>query len=106
MGRLWPGGGANDNAGEVIILAAEDDAADTIVPRLLAAGANLTDVHVVKAVRGDDGIERPFSLAVDLDRLEKEYDLHRVRLLIVDPISAYLGTAKSPKITVPMSGRF
>ena len=95
-GRLWPGGGANDNAGEVIILGAEDNAADTIVPRLLAAGANLTDVHVVKAVRGDDGVERAFSLAVDLDRLQKEYDLQRVRLLIVDPISAYLGTAKSP----------
>ena len=30
------------------------------------------------------------------DRLEKEYDLQRVRLLVVDPISAYLGTAKSP----------
>ena len=94
-GRLWPGGGANGNAGEVIILAAEDDAADTLVPRLIAAGANLTDVHVVKAVRGDDGVERAFSLAVDLDRLEKEYDLQRVRLLVVDPISAYLGTAKS-----------
>ena len=78
----------------MIILAAEDDAADTIVPRLIAAGANLTGVHVVKAVRGDDGVERAFSLAVDLDRLEKEYDLQRVRLLIVDPISAYLGTAK------------
>ena len=94
-GRLWPGGGANGNAGDVIILAAEDDAADTLVPRLIAAGADLTDVHVVKAVRGDDGVERAFSLAIDLDRLEKEYDLQRVRLLVVDPISAYLGTAKS-----------
>ena len=66
-GRLCPGGAANGNAGDVIILAAEDDAADTLVPRLIAAGANLTDVHVVKAVRGDDGVERAFSLAVDLD---------------------------------------
>ena len=93
-GRLWPGGARNGNAGDVIILAAEDDAADTIVPRLIAAGANLTGVHVVKAVRRDDGVERAFSLAVDLDRLEKEYDLQRVRLLVVDPVSAYLGTAK------------
>ena len=93
-GRLWPGGAANGNAGDVIILAAEDDAADTLVPRLIAAGADLTNVHVVKAVKGDDGVERAFNLAVDLDRLEKEYDLQRVRLLVVDPISAYLGTAK------------
>ena len=97
-GRHWPGGGANGNAGDVIILAAEDDAADTIVPRLIAAGADRTDVHVVKAVRGDDGVERAFSLAVDLDRLEKEYDLQRVRLLVVDPISAYLGTARKALI--------
>jgi hypothetical protein len=89
-GRLWPDGAANGNAGDVIILAAEDDAADTLVPRLIAAGANLTNVHVVKAVKGDDGVERPFNLAVDLDRLENEYDLRRVRLLVVDPVSAYL----------------
>jgi putative DNA primase/helicase len=97
-GRSWPGGAANGGAGDVIILAAEDDAADTIVPRLLAAGADLTRVHVVKAVRGDNGVERAFSLADDLDRLEKEYDLRQVRLLVVDPVSAYLGTAKSTGI--------
>jgi putative DNA primase/helicase len=94
-GRLWPGGAANGHAGDVIILAAEDNAADTLVPRLIAAGADLTNVHVVKAVKGDDGVERAFNLAVDLDRLEQEYDLQRVRLLVVDPVSAYLGTAKS-----------
>ena len=38
-GRPWPGGVANDCAGEVIVLSAEDDAADTGVPRLIAAGA-------------------------------------------------------------------
>src|SRR3984893_1996037 len=43
-GRLWPGGATNGTAGDVIILAAEDDAADTIVPRLIAARANLTRV--------------------------------------------------------------
>lgn len=94
-GRRWPGGAANGDAGDVIILAAEDDAADTLVPRLIAAGANLTNVHVVKAVKGDDGVDRAFNLAVDLDRLEKEYDLQRVRLLVVDPVSAYLGTGKT-----------
>ena len=41
-GRPWPGGVANDSAGEVIVLSAEDDAADTGVPRLIAAGADRT----------------------------------------------------------------
>ena len=97
-GRNWPGGAANGDVGDVIILAAEDDAADTIVPRLIAAGADRTRVHVVKAVKGDDGVERAFDLSVDLDRLEKEHGLGEVRLLVVDPISAYVGTMKGKGI--------
>jgi hypothetical protein len=88
-GRPWPRGAANGKAGTVIILSAEDDAADTLVPRLMAAGANRAAVHRVKSVK-DNGVERAFSLAADLERLEREYDLSQVRLLIVDPISAYL----------------
>jgi hypothetical protein len=79
-------------------LSAEDDAADTIVPRLIAAGANLARVRVVKAVKGNDGVERAFILAVDLDRLEKEYDLQQVRLLVADPVTAYLGATKGKGI--------
>ncbi len=93
-GRMWPGGVANGSPGDVIILSAEDDTADTIVPRLMAAGADRSRVRVVKAVKGDDGVERPFDIAADLNRLENEYDLHQVRLLVVDPISAYLGAVK------------
>jgi putative DNA primase/helicase len=91
-GRQWPGGAANGNAGDVIILLAEDEVAHTIVPRLIAAGANRTRVHVVKAIKDKDGIERAFNLALDLDRLEKEYDLGLVQLVMIDPVSAYLGT--------------
>jgi hypothetical protein len=90
-GRAWPGGAANESAGHVLILSAEDDAADTIVPRLIAAAADRAAVHLVKAVKGHDGVERAFTLADDLEQLEQEYDLQQVRLLIVDPITAYLG---------------
>ncbi len=62
---------------------AEDDAADTVVPRL-------TRIHVVKAVKEVNSAERVFNLAIDLDRLDKEHDLRRVRLLVIDPVSAYL----------------
>lgn len=90
-GRPWPRGAANERAGHALILSAEDDAADTIVPRLIAAAADRTAVHLVMAVKGDDGVERAFSLTEDLERLEHEHDLQQVRLLIVDPITAYLG---------------
>jgi hypothetical protein len=96
-GRPWPGGVPNGSAGSVIILSAEDDAGDTIVPRLIAAGADLAAVHFVKVVKANDGAERAFSLADDLGRLETEQDLQQVRLLIVDPIAAYLG-GKSDRV--------
>ena len=61
-GRPWPGGVANDSAGEVIVLSAEDDAADTGVPRLIAAGADRTRVNLVMAVEDRCG-ERRFQLS-------------------------------------------
>jgi hypothetical protein len=96
-GRDWPGGTSNGSVGHVIILSAEDDPADTVVPRLIAARANRDRVHIVKAVKDGDG-ERAFNLAVDLDRLEKEYDLRQVRLLEIDPVSSYLGSTKGKRI--------
>ena len=74
----------------MIILSAEDDVAHTIVPRLIAAGANRDRVHAVKAVKEDDGVERAFNLALDLDRLDKDNDMGKVKLLVIDPVSAYL----------------
>jgi putative DNA primase/helicase len=97
-GRRWPGGLDNENAGDVIILSAEDDAADTVVPRLIAAGADRTRMHIVTAVKEEDGGERAFNLTLDLDRLEKENDLRAVRLLVIDPVSAYLGSTKGGRV--------
>src|SRR5205823_47162 len=55
----WPcGEGRSPVAGSVIILSAEDGAADTIVPRLMAAGADLARVKIVSAVGSADGKDR------------------------------------------------
>jgi putative DNA primase/helicase len=90
-GRNWPGGAVNGTAYDTVILSAEDDAADTLVPRLMAADADLPRVHLVRAVKDDNGRERAFNLTSDLDRLEREYDLRQVKLVVIDPVSAYLG---------------
>jgi putative DNA primase/helicase len=77
--------------GNVIILAAEDGAADTTIPRLLAAGAELKHVHLVRAVRTSQG-DQTFSLQTDLDLLEaKIRSVGNVALVCVDPISSYIG---------------
>jgi putative DNA primase/helicase len=75
----------------VIILSAEDDAADTLVPRLMAHGADLTRCHIVEAVR-ERGAPRQFSLLRDLERLEALLDrIGGAALMTVDVVDSYLG---------------
>lgn len=97
-GRDWPGGIANGAPGDVIILSAEDDLAQTIVPRLMAADAECRRVRIIKAVKDRNGSERQFSLACDLDRLEREEDLRGVKLVVIDPATAYLGSNQGKRI--------
>src|SRR5262249_4359916 len=79
--------------GNVILLTAEDDINDTIVPRLVSAGADLDRVEIVKMVR-DSEKERMFSLVTDLDLLrEKVKQVGDVNLIQIDPITAYLGNS-------------
>jgi len=86
--------------GNVILLSAEDDVADTIRPRLEAAGADLGRVAVLETVRrpGAAGTaEDAFSLAGDLDALERAIErTGDVRLIVIDPLTAYLGRAGGP----------
>src|SRR6185312_5104437 len=81
------------------ILSAEDDAADTIVPRLIAAGADCSKVHILEAVRKDDDDgHRSFNLQFDLPELEKTLEqLDDAVLVIIDPITSYLGRVDSHK---------
>jgi hypothetical protein len=77
--------------GSVILMSAEDDPARTIVPRLRAAGSDLDNVHVLEAVRLDDGREVPPSLRTDVERIDEAASrLGDCRLLVIDPVSAYL----------------
>jgi putative DNA primase/helicase len=92
--------GAACESGEVIVLSAEDDPADTIRPRLDAAGADVSRAHILEAVRVrlDDGelAEKSFNLETDLAVLEETLRKNPgVRLIVIDPISAYLGGVDS-----------
>lgn len=99
-GTAWPDGALSSQPGSVILLSAEDDAEDTIVPRLRVAGANLDKVHILQAVRhaksdGDTVLDH-FSLATDVIALQDAaVSIGDVLLVIVDPISAYLGDTDS-----------
>ena len=96
-GRDWPCGEGQSPIGSVIILSAEDDAADTIIPRLMAADADCYKVHILSAVRREDEKgHRSFNLQQDLPALEKKIgELRDVVLVIIDPITSYLGAVDS-----------
>ena len=97
-GREWPcNEGRPPHKGRVLMLSAEDDAADTIVPRLIAADADLDAVEIVDAVRDKNG-QRSLNLAADIAELEKAIiKFGDVVLITIDPISAYLGKTDSHK---------
>jgi hypothetical protein len=97
MGGLWPCGEGRALQGSVIILSAEDGAADTIAPRLHAAQADLGRVEIIKAVMDGDE-RRTFNLQRDLALLEEECNrIGDVLLIIIDPVSSYLGKTDSHK---------
>jgi putative DNA primase/helicase len=92
-GGDWPCNEGSTAVGNVIFMSAEDGIEDTIVPRLIAAGANRDRVYIVASATKPDGTGRKtFSLKTDVDLLEaKAKEIADVRLIIVDPISAYMG---------------
>lgn len=90
-GTPWPDG-APCAVGDVLILSAEDGLADTIRPRLDAAGGDPKRVHALTAVRTvDDGkvTERPPTLA-DVEVIREAITDTAAVLLVIDVLMAYL----------------
>jgi hypothetical protein len=101
-GNSWPDDPSGFNqAGAVVLLSAEDDVADTIRPRLDAAGADVNHVVAIQGVEfkagdGDKPARRTFNLERDLPALERTIaELPGCRLVVIDPVSAYCGKVDS-----------
>jgi hypothetical protein len=90
-GQPWPDGSPCP-LGDVLIISAEDDPADTLRPRLDGLAADVNRVHTLSMVqKPNDGAERMFTLA-DLPALEAA--LQRIpdcKLVIVDPVGSFVG---------------
>jgi hypothetical protein len=76
----------------VVILNAEDDLADTVVPRLLAAGGDSSRVLALNAVPNSEGGESIVSLPYHLPELKAAMAQIGAALVIIDPIMAYLAS--------------
>jgi hypothetical protein len=84
-GGGWPGGGSCP-VGNVVIWSGEDGIEDTLVPRLLAAGADMSRIHFVGDVRDADGVHS-FDPAKDAPALQAAIKrAGGASFVIVDPI--------------------
>lgn len=83
--------GAMAPRGKSLILTAEDGLADTLRPRLDAAGADTSQIFVLEAVREVDGTRSALSLVRDIDMLAAAIREVRPAFVVIDPFSAYLG---------------
>ncbi len=91
-GRHYPDVSNATPPSEVLMMLGEDDLADTAVPRLTAAGANVGKVHFLEAVQLSTGEKLSVRLDAHLAAIEKVLTRHpAIRLIVIDPISNYLG---------------
>jgi hypothetical protein len=79
----------------VLLLNGEDDPSDTLVPRLIAAGADLARVIVATGTVLDDatGVPRSWALPGDVDVHCQLVRDNGIDLAIIDPLAAFIGTS-------------
>lgn len=95
-GKAMPDGSGGSNPADVLLLTAEDGLSDTVGPRLEAAGADLSRVHVLRSVPELDADGRKIGkrlpqLPRDLPYIEAIVSKYSVVLIIIDVLSAFLG---------------
>jgi hypothetical protein len=78
---------------DIVMMVGEDDVSDTVVPRLLAAGADLSRIKVL--VGPNAGIDTPIVFPKDMAILERVIHECDAQLLTIDPVMAFLGNVKT-----------
>lgn len=86
--------GTRGISGTVLVMNAEDDLSDSIVPRLLRAGADMSKVYAMKTVDEGSGPRLP-EIPMDLNWIEKALKQTKAVLLIIDPFFSFAGGATS-----------
>jgi len=85
-------------AGCVLLATAEDDPQDTVVPRLMAAGADLERVGLLDLTAHDENgrvVPGTIALPGDVPMIAEHVRRLKARLIVVDPITGYLDGAHS-----------
>jgi AAA domain len=88
QGKAWPGT-TNAKPAHVLYLTAEDGLADTLRPRLDAAGADVRRVHALTGWTSETD-QGGISL-VDIEVIEQTVHQTEAKLVVIDPLQAFLG---------------
>lgn len=91
-GRAFPDGSPCTKC-SVLYSTTEDGIEDTVVPRLIAAGADLDRVHIVQGVKSLDQSEMPLWLSehmAHLDKMLTEYP--DITVLVIDTLQSHIGS--------------
>ncbi len=88
-GAVMPDGTGGGVPGGVVLISGEDGLADTIVPRLIAAGADLERIVALSTCPDEEG-GHPFVLPDDLSWLEQAIAEVDATLVVIDPLMAFL----------------
>ena len=89
-GNPMPDGFGGGEPSNVVLLVAEDDLADTVVPRLIAAGADLSRISALEGPM--QGVDTPIVFPDDMPAVEATIRDTNAKLLIIDPVMAFLGS--------------
>ena len=86
IGGRWPDG-SRCGGGKVLIWSGEDDYTDTLLPRLIAAGADRSKVFFVDGTCVGGRVQ-PFDPATDTRKLQEAIlQIGSVSLIVIDPVS-------------------
>lgn len=101
-GRPWPDSpNTPQPVGGVIIANAEDDLADTTRVRLDAHEADVSRIVAIEGIKSfdaDGDYERALDLSRDIAHIRTAIDaVENCRLVVLDPVSAYMGKTDSHK---------
>jgi hypothetical protein len=91
-GDTWPDGStSHGGSGSVILISSEDGRADTIKPRLSAAGADVARINFFDPLDAD-GDQPAFNLNRHISNLEYAVGQAKdTRLIVIDPLTAFGG---------------
>lgn len=90
--------------GEVLIISSEDSTDSVLAPRFEAAGADMSKVHFVQAVKilgGPTAQERFIDIEAHFELIEnylKKYP--NIRLIVIDPVTNHLNSGTNPNADI------